>query len=118
MPWDFPKGMQDATGGASVHINRSPYQQAAPVLLNWRSSPRPDGARLLGKLRRRDRAAESLNTPMHLAESARQEEKLDERPVGHRWTWLWPAGLVLATFCMCSMSALRWVAMTCRRGSL
>ena len=66
--------MQDATGGASVHINRSPYQQAAPVLLNWRSSPRPDVARLLGKLRRRDRAAESLNTPMHLAESARRKE--------------------------------------------
>jgi len=80
---------------------QKPYEQAAPVLLNCRSSPRPDGARLLGKLRRRDRAAESLNTPMHLAESARQEEKLDERPVGHRWTRLWPAGLVLATFCMC-----------------
>lgn len=42
------KGNADASGGASLHINESPYQLAAPVLPNCRASPSAEVARLLG----------------------------------------------------------------------
>ena len=55
------KGIMDASGGASLRINESPYQLAAPVPLNCRASPRADAPRSLGICGQRDRAAESVN---------------------------------------------------------
>jgi len=47
MPYDFPKGTRTRVAEASLHINESPYQRAAPVLLNCRASPRVDVPRSL-----------------------------------------------------------------------
>jgi hypothetical protein len=60
------KGNAVASGGASLHINESPYQLAAPVPLNCRASPRADAPRSLGICGQRDRAAESANEAIKL----------------------------------------------------
>ena len=70
----FPKGMWAASGGGSLRINKAlSTGRSSPTQLSRQSkSGRADSAKEWGQ---RDRAAESVNTPMHLTEfsSARRE---------------------------------------------
>ena len=85
----------------------SPRQPAAPILLNCRMSPRTELPSLLKNYR--DRTPERMNTANPVAEFSKKDSWMSNLSVIDAVGFV-ASGLVLATFCMRSMSTLRWVA--------